>query len=223
MEVGGMNYLIEFLPLFFKGVVMTIQIFLAATFFSYIVGTLCGVFICNHLKLPLISSIIEMITFILRAVPFYVQLLIVYFVLPDLIGYNFNPFVASILALGMCSSGYIAQITRGGINSLHLSQWEAAYVLGLNKIQSFIYIIFPQTFKNVLPMVNNECDSILKSTAVTSSIGLLELTRVGMNIISREMQPIPIYLGVAFFYICLSFLLNLSTRYLERRFSYAKT
>ncbi len=168
MEVGEMNDLVEFFPLFFQGVAMTLQISIAAISFSYIVGTLFGVLTCNHLKIPIISPMIEVITFILRAVPFYVQLLIVYFVLPDLIGYNFDPFLASILALGMCSSGYIARITGGGINSLSLSKG-------------------------------------------------------GMNIIFGEMQPMPIYLGVASFYICLSFLLNLCTRYLERRFSYAKT
>jgi ABC-type amino acid transport system permease subunit len=74
----------------------------------------------------------------------------------------------------------------------------------------------------VLPAFNNELDGLLKSTAIVSSIGLLELTRMGMNIVSREMEPVPIYLIVALFYLCMSAFLNFIGRTLERRISYVK-
>ena len=122
----------------------------------------------------------------------------------------------------MCSSGYVAQIVREGINALPAAQWEAAFTLGYNTRQSLCYVIMPQMLRNVLPAFNNEFDALLKSTAVVSSIGMLELTRMGMNLVSREMEPVPIYLAVAFFYLCLSALINYFARKLERRISYVK-
>lgn len=204
-------------PLLLKGTLMTIQVMLGAASISFSLGLLMGILSCERLKIRVISSIVEGISFVYRAIPFYVQLLIVYFVLPDLLGFNLEPFSASVIALGMCSAGYVAQIVRGGINSIPAAQWEAAFSLGYDTKQSLRHIILPQMLRNVLPAFNNELDSLLKSTAMVSSIGMLELTRMGMNLVSREMEPVPIYLTVAFFYLCMSALLNLITRNLEKK------
>jgi octopine/nopaline transport system permease protein len=73
-------------------------------------------------------------------------------------------------------------------------------------------------FRNVLPAFNNELESMLKSTAILSSIGMLELTRIGMNIVSRELkQPLAIYLIVALFYVAMSLALNFAAKHLEKR------
>jgi His/Glu/Gln/Arg/opine family amino acid ABC transporter permease subunit len=210
------------LPLLLQGVVMTVQISISAASLSVALGLLFGIASCNKLKIPLFSQAIEFLTFVLRAIPFYVQLLLIYFVVPDLLGFNLEPFPASVIALGLCSSGYVAQMVRGGLNAIPPAQWESAFALGLNTSQSLRHIILPQMGRNILPTLNNELDSLLKSTSVVSSIGMLELTRMGMNIVSREMQPVAVYLTVAFFYICMSALLNLSARALERRFVYVK-
>lgn len=210
-------------PLLLKGLVMTIQVLLGSAAISFSLGTILGIFSCERLKKPFISPLVEAITFVYRAVPFYVQLLIVYFVLPDLLGFNLEPFEASVISLGMCSAGYVAQMVRGGINAIPAAQWEAAFSLGYNTRQSLLYVILPQMMRNVLPALNNEFDALLKSTAMVSSIGMLELTRMGMNLVSREMEPVPIYLTVAFFYLCLSALINFIARKLERRISYVKS
>lgn len=204
-------------PLLLKGTLMTIQVMLGAASISFSLGLVMGILSCERLKIRGISSIVEGISFVYRAIPFYVQLLIVYFVLPDLLGFNLEPFSASVIALGMCSAGYVAQIVRGGINAIPAVQWEAAFSLGYDTKQSLRHIILPQMLRNVLPAFNNELDSLLKSTAMVSSIGMLELTRMGMNLVSREMEPVPIYLTVAFFYLCMSALLNLITRNLEKK------
>ena len=149
-------------------------------------------------------------------------LMIVYFVLPDLIGCNFDPFAASVLALGISSSGYMTQIIRGGLNAIPMCQWEGAHILGYTTLQSLRSIILPQVFREVLPAINNEVESLLKSTVIVSSIGLLELTRMGMNIVSREMDPVPIYLMVALFYLGLSSLITCIARSLEKRLRYVK-
>jgi His/Glu/Gln/Arg/opine family amino acid ABC transporter permease subunit len=210
------------LPLLLKGVVMTVQILLYSATMSLGLGLFFGIASCNKLRIPLLSQAIEFLTFVLRAIPFFVQLLLVYFVLPDLLGLNLEPFPASVIALGLCSSGYVAQIVRGGMNSIAPAQWEAAFALGFNTSQSLRCVILPQVWRAILPMLNNELDSLLKSTSIVSSIGMLELTRMGMNLVSREMQPVAIYLTVAFFYLCMSALLNFITRGLERRVVYVK-
>lgn len=222
MEDTYFSLLSRSLPLLLKGGVMTVQILICSASISFTLGLLFGIATCNRLKIQVISQMIEFLTFVLRAIPFFVQLLLVYFVLPDLLGVHLEAFPASIIALGLCSSGYVAQIVRGCLNSIPIPQWESAFTLGLNTSQTLRYIILPQVGRTILPLLNNELDLLLKTTSIVSSIGMLELTRVGMNIVSREMQPVAIYLTVAFFYICMSAFLNLISRILERRLLYVK-
>ncbi|MBM3201421.1 MAG: amino acid ABC transporter permease [Chlamydiae bacterium] len=215
------DFLVRFFPLFLQGLKMTLEVWVFSAALSGFLGITFGILTCDRLK-NVFTTFIEIITFVLRAVPFFVQLLIVYFVLPDLIGCNLEPFPASVIALGLCSSGYVTQIVRAGINSIPSAQWECADTLGYSTFEILWYVILPQMVRNVLPAFNNELDSLLKSTSIVASIGMLELTRVGMNIVSREMQPVPVYLTIACFYIVMSACLNVVTRFLERKLCYAK-
>src|SRR3990167_11549085 len=88
-------------PLLLMGVLSTIKIFFSASCLSFSLGLLFGVFCCNEIQIPFVTSLIHFITFVLRAVPFYVQLLIVYFVFPDLLGINLEVMAASIISLGI--------------------------------------------------------------------------------------------------------------------------
>lgn len=222
MTIAYFDLISRAAPLFVKGALMTLQVFFMAGCGSFVLGLLLGTVSCKRLRVPFLSTLAEGFSFIARGIPFFVQLLIVYFVLPDLLGFNLDPLPASVIALGICSSGYVAQFVRGALNAIPIAQWEAAYMLGYTNAQTLWRIIFPQIFRLILPALNNELDSLLKSTAMISSIGLLELTRVGMNLVSREMEPVPIYLTLAFFYLCMSGLLNLIAKQLERKFPYVK-
>lgn len=222
MKTESLTLIWKSLPLFFQGIVVTVELFFLASILSIALGTCFGMLTSNRLRLPLLSKAISGITFVFRAVPFFVQLLIVYFVVPEVLGINLNPFPASVIALGVCSSGYVAQFIRGGIDEIPLSQWETASTLGYSKKQTLFAVVFPQAMRAALPALNNELESLLKSTAIASSIGMLELTRMGMNIVSREMEPVAIYLAIAFFYGCLSFALSWITKKTERKFFYVK-
>lgn len=221
MDSSNLNLIYDSLPLLTQGAWMTLQVLFAASCISLGLGILAGIFTCNRLRSKMIAPFIEVITFILRAVPFYVQLLIVYFVLPDLLKINMEAFTASIITLGVCSAAYITQIVRCGINSIPIEQWESAATLGYSTQACVRYIIFPQMLRNVLPAITNELESLLKSTAILSSIGLLELTRMGMNIVSREMEPLAIYLTIAVFYVIISAGINRISKHIEQRFCYA--
>lgn len=209
------------LSLLLKGALLSLQVFAIAAPLSLILGSIMGSLTCRRLRNRFIAPALEVITFVLRAVPFYVQLLIAYFVLPDLLGIELEAFTAAIISLSLCSSGYTAQIVRGGLNAVPGEQWEAAYTLRYSITSTLRYIIFPQALRGILPALTGELDSLLKSTAILASIGLLELTRMGMNIVSREMNPLPVYLAVAGIYVCISAAINLSSKKLEKRLRYA--
>lgn len=221
MDNTSFDLILRSLPLLLKGSALSLQIFAAASLLSLILGSIMGSLTCKRLRWRWISPAIEGITFILRAVPIYVQLLITYFVLPDLLSIELEAFTAAVIALSLCSAGYTAQIVRGGLNAVPKEQWEAAYTLGYSVINTLRFIIFPQLLRNVLPTLTGEFDALLKSTAILASIGLLELTRAGMNIVSREMDPLPIYLAVAGIYIAISATINIISKKLERRLCYA--
>ena len=209
------------MPLLMQGAWMTIKVLACSMVMSFTLGLFFGMCICNRLKIRYLSLLIEGVFFVIRAIPFYVQLLIVYFVLPDLININLDSFAASILALGVCSSAYMAQLVRCGTDSIPIDQWETAQVLGYSTYDTVRTIILPQMGRNVLPAITNEVESLLKSTSILASIGMLELTRMGQNIISREMEPLAIYLTVALFYVCISFVINRISKKVEARLRYA--
>lgn len=223
MDSTSFDLILRSLPLLLKGLSLSLQIFAIASLLSLVLGSVMGTLTCRRLRCRWFSPGIEGITFVLRAVPVYVQLLIAYFVLPDLLGLELEAFSAAVIALSLCSAGYTAQIVRGGLNAVPNEQWEVAYTLGYSVFASLRFIIFPQLVRNILPSLTGEFDALLKSTAILASIGLLELTRMGMNIVSREMDPLPIYLAVAGLYVGISAIINIISRKLEKRLRYANS
>lgn len=201
-----------------QGTITTLGIWLSAAFVALSIGFIWGALRAERLRIPYISVIVEAITFLLRGIPFYVQLLIAYFVLPEISGVELSAATTAALTLGLCSAAYVSQILCGGINAIALGQWEAAFVLGYTKAQTLLFIVVPQTLRYVISALGGEFDQLLKSTALASSFGVLEVTRAGMNIISREMCPMTIYIALAVIYLTLSSLLNALTYKLGRVF-----
>jgi polar amino acid transport system permease protein len=187
--------------LLLKGAALTVGLSLGAMAIALVLGTVMGVLQSRRLRRPAVSRLLGAYGFVMQGVPFYVQLLIFYFVFPEIIGVNFSPAVAGFLALGLCSSAYVAQIVRGAMNALPDGQWDAAQVLGLSRLSALRIVILPQAFTNALPALSNELVNVIKSTAMISAIGALELTKVGMNIVSRNMDPVPTYAMLAALYL----------------------
>jgi len=144
----------------------------------------------------------------------------VYFALPSLLKLNISGFVAATLALAFCSSGYITEIIRAGVNSVPAGQWNACLVLGYPLTAALKRIIMPQAIKTVLPALFGECEQLLKSTSLLATIGVTELTRSGMNIISRELNPLPVYGIIAAMYLLFSAVLQLTMTRIERKIQY---
>lgn len=204
-----MSNLSSYAPLFFQGTLITICAWATATIISGIVGTLLGIMSAAHISSTSAQIIIRGYTFITKGIPAYVQILICYFVIPSLLGIQISGFVAATGALALCSSGYITEIMRGSINAIAAGQWNAATALGYSRVQILRYIILPQALHIALPALIGELEQLLKSTSLLATIGVTEITRAGMNIISRELNPLPIYAIIACIYLLLSALLQI--------------
>lgn len=209
--------IIDALPLLLQGGLMTVKLWLGALSIALMVGIACGIAQTKRLRQPWLSPALHGIIFLLRGIPFYVQLLIAYFVIPELIGIDLSATTAAMCSLGLCSAAYISEIVRGSTDALSRGQWEAAFVLGYSTQQTVRYVIIPQMLRAALPALIGECDQVLKSTAIISALGVMELTGAAKNIIARDMNPLTIYLTLAACYLLLSSLLTVCGRILERK------
>jgi len=207
-------------PLLLRGALMTIRLAVLAVIIGAVFGTIMGVLNSKRLRMRGLGRLIDLYVTVVRGTPIFIQILIVYFALPDLLGMNLSPFFAGELALGMNSVAYVSEIVRGGINAVPVGQWEAAYVLGYRPFGALRFVILPQMFRNVLPALTNELIVLIKETSLLSSIGLMELTRVSRDIIARELEPMVIYLAAALLYLFMTTTISLLAQRLERRLAH---
>jgi len=209
--------IIHYISLLLQGSIMTLSTWLVAGSMSLLVGTCIGIISCNHLASSRRKMIVRMYTFIAKGIPAYVQILIAYFVIPAFLGIDVPGMVAATLALAFCSSGYVTEIVRSGINTIPAGQWDACFVLGYSMKATLFRVVLPQALRNVMSSLFGELEQLLKSTSLLATIGITELTRTGMNIISRELNPIPVYLLIACIYLMFSAILQLVIVYVEKR------
>lgn len=215
--VNGMMALLPYATVLLQGTLVTITAWLLSGTISFIVGTCIGIVSCRYIVSARWRTAIRWYTFIAKGVPAYVQILIAYFVVPAIVGIAIPGYVAAICALAFCSSGYVAEIVRSGINALPPGQWHVCFVLGHPMKATLSRIILPQALKNVLPALFGEGEQLLKSSSLLATIGITELTRTGMNIISRELNPVPVYLMIACIYLLLSAVLQWIMLGIEKR------
>ncbi len=214
--------LIKSAPLLLWGMLETVALSLGSIAIGLCLGLLTGIVTCKRLRVSFVAPLLDAYVFCVRGIPFFVQLLLVYFVLPDLAGINLSPFAAGVLALGLCSTGYVAEIVRSSLNALPEGQWDACRVLGYSKRSMLRFVILPQMFGQAIPTLANEFVAVVLSTSIISQIGALELTKAGANIIARTMNPIVIYGAIAVLYLMITTTIMIFTKWLERRGSYAR-
>lgn len=152
---------------------------------------------------------------IIRGTPVVVQLLIIYFVIFGSV--NIEKVVVAVLAFGLNSAAYVAEIFRSGIMSIDIGQTEAGRSLGFNYWQTMWYIILPQAFKNVLPTLGNEFIVLLKETSVSGYIALQDLTKGGDIIRSRTYDAFFPLIAVAIIYLVMVMIFTKLVSMLERR------
>lgn len=213
------NYskLINSFPILLQGAFATIEIAFVSITIGLCGGIIIGIFNCNRLRNLFSTVIFNSFIWIIRGTPLFVQVLIVYYALPEVIGIYLSPFTAGVIALGINAMAYISEIVRGGINAIPEGQWEAAYVIGLKPWQTLQGIILPQMLRVSLPSLTNELTALIKETSILMVIGVAELTKVSRDIVSRELDPMTIYLAAAVLYLAMTSSASLFAHYTQKR------
>jgi polar amino acid transport system permease protein len=209
--------LTNFLPFLLQGAFATLKIALASLGIGFLGGLLIGVLNCRKIRKPYWGIFLHGFVWIVRGTPLFVQILLVYYALPQLIGFSLSPFAAGVLALGLNSTAYVSEIVRAGIDAIPDGQWEAAYILGLNPWQTLQGIIFPQMLRITLPSLTNELTAMIKETSILMIIGVAELTKVSKDIVARELNPMTIYLMAAALYLSMTSAFSWMTHVVQKR------
>ena len=204
------------LPILLAGAGITIEITALSVGFGMAIGVIVSLIRLSGIKpLRILGNIY--VDF-LRGTPLLVQIFLVYFALPALIHHRVDAFVAAIAACSINSGAYVAEVFRGGIESIDKGQMEAGRSLGMTWWQTMRYIILPQAFKRIIPPLGNEFIAMLKDSSLVSVIGFEELTRRGQLIIARTYASFEIWLTVAVLYLIMTLAVARFVGLLERRF-----
>ena len=199
-----------------------LKITLLVTVFAVLIGVVLGFLIAivrtthdKTGKLKILNAICKVYLTVIRGTPVVVQLMIIYFIIFGSV--DISKVVVAIVAFGINSGAYVAEIFRSGIMSIDNGQFEAARSLGLSYKTTMISVILPQAFKNVLPALANEFIVLLKETSISGYIGLNDLTRGGDIIRSITYDPMLPLIGVAIIYLVMVMGLSQLVKKLERR------
>jgi arginine/lysine/histidine/glutamine transport system substrate-binding/permease protein len=214
-EMSVFQLLLKNLPL---GVLITLLLTIFSVFFGLIGGTLIAMALISPSNIG--RSLARIYVEFFRGTPMLVQLFIIYFGLPALFqefGWNWSldRFPAAIIALSLNVAAYLAEIIRGGIQSVDQGQWEACQSLGMTSTQTMTDVIFPQAFRRILPPLGNEFITLIKDTSLTAVIGFAELFRQGQLIVATTYQAFEVYIVVAFVYLLLTTLSSFVFKWLE--------
>jgi len=153
---------------------------------------------------------------LIRNTPLLVQIFFLYFVLAPIFG--FNRFFAGVIALSLFEGAYISEIFRAGIVSIHKGQWEAAHSLGLSIFDTYRCIILPQAIRRILPPLTSQAISLIKDSALVSTIAIYDLTMEGRAVIAETFLTFEIWFTVALMYLIITITLSIAVNTLENRF-----
>jgi arginine/lysine/histidine/glutamine transport system substrate-binding and permease protein len=203
-----------------RGAWITILLTAFSFFFGLIGGTLVAFAMISPFK-PL-RWLCRIYVDFFRGTPMLVQLFMIYFGLPALfqsLGFDlsFNRIFAAILALSLNVAAYLAEILRGGIQSIDRGQWEAGESLAMNPVETMRYVIFPQAFRRILPPLGNEFITLIKDTSLAAVIGFEELFRQGQLTVATTYRAFEVYLAVAIVYLVMTSLASFAFKRLEAR------
>ncbi|MCO6542771.1 MAG: amino acid ABC transporter permease [Lactobacillus sp.] len=211
-----MTYLGRIFPSLIGGAKITLLLFVITLILSIPLGIILSWGLRSHFKL--LRWLLSGYVWLMRGTPLLLQLIFIFYGLPT-IGVVFERFTAAIVAFTLNYAAYFAEIFRGGLQAVSQSQREAAVVLGLNKLQSFRFIVWPQVLKIVLPSIGNEVINLVKDSSLVYVLGIGDLLRAGNVATARDVTLLPL-LMVGIIYLIMTAVLTYIQSKIERRFSY---
>lgn len=203
--------------LLLEGFGNTILITLFALLIGVVIGSLIAIakyYAEGNKKLKFVNWLCDIYTTVIRGVPVTVLLMIFYFII---IVSDTDGITTAIIAFGINSGAYMAELMRSGINAVDKGQMEAARSLGLSKGQAMAKIIFPQAIKNILPAIGNECIALLKETSVAGYVTVVDLTRAANLIRTNTTDAVNPLILLALVYLTVVVVLTKLLAVLERR------
>ncbi len=199
-----------------EGLLNTLLITLCALVIGVLIGTVIAVtkYFCeDNKKLRIFSWLCDAYTTIIRGIPITVLLLVFFYI----VLVSADGVVVAIVAFGINSGAYMAELIRSGINAVDKGQMEAARSLGLSKGQAMAKIIFPQAIKNILPAIGNECIALLKETSVAGYVAIVDVTRAATNIRNKTFDAVNPIILLALIYLVMVVAMTWLLSILERR------
>lgn len=199
-----------------EGFEITLVLLLVTTLLSIPLGVVGAI---THFYGPsLVKRLIDTYTAVIRGTPLLLQLFFVMYGLP-MVGIVLDRMTVAYVTFAINYTAYYIEIFRGGLLSIDKTQFEAAQVLHLNSFQILIYVILPQVFKRVLPTLANETITLLKDTALVSSIAVGEMLRNAREIVARDLR-LEAFAIVALIYLITTYVLVFFFRKLEKKWGY---
>ncbi|WP_068676185.1 amino acid ABC transporter permease [Oceanobacillus sp. Castelsardo] len=185
------SQIVPYIPFILKGIWATLEFVIFSIIIGLVLGTLLA--LCKISGVSLLKWVANAYTSIFRGTPLILQLMIIYYAIPQLTGYDIPIFLSAVLTFGLNSAAYVSEIIRAGIMAVDKGQMEAAEALGIPYRPMMLNIILPQAIKNILPALLNEFITLTKESAIVSTIGYLDLMRraqiVGADIY-RNFEPL---------------------------------
>lgn len=200
-----------------EGLGNTLIITLGALLIGVVIGALIAItkYFCDgNKKLRIFTWLCDLYTTVIRGIPVTVLLLVFYYII--LVSVKDGVPVA-IIAFGINSGAYMAELIRSGINAVDRGQMEAARSLGMSKGQAMAKIILPQAIKNILPAIGNECIALLKETSVAGYVAIVDVTRAATNIRNKTYDAFNPIILLALIYLVIVVILTRLLAILERR------
>ena len=207
--------------LYLKGLEVAIIVTIGALAIGIVLGIIIAMIRTSYEQakkppfwLRSINKIAKIYVTVIRGTPMMVQLLIMYFIVFE---ESRNMTLVAIIAFGMNSGAYVAEIIRSGIQSIHPGQMEAGRSLGMKYGTIMKRVIIPQAIKNILPALGNEMITLFKDTSIVTVIGLVDLTKVAIQIQARTYQKFMPFIGIALVYLVCVLFLTWALEKFERR------
>ena len=203
--------------LLLQGAGVTLSIFFLTLLFAVPLGVLFAQ--ARMSKHAVLRAPTSLYIYLMRSTPLMLQIMFVYFLLPQILPFKVDRFSAVIFAFAVNYAAYFAEIFRSGIQSIPAGQYEAAKVLGYTKTQTFFYIILPQVVKRVLPPMTNEIITLIKDTALASTVAVVELMTIAKKQVSSSSSVEPYLLAIVF-YLVLNGVAEQLCKLAEKKLSY---
>lgn len=167
--------------------------------------------------LKFINTLSSVYIAVFRGTPMIVQSMVIYYGLSQVFNINLSPMVAALFIVSINTGAYMSEIIRGGIDSIDNGQFEAAKAIGMTNFQLMQSIIFPQMFRNILPMIGNELIVNIKDTSVLNVISVTELFFISKSVAGTYSRYYEVFIITSVIYFFLTFTLSLILKQIEKR------